>query len=90
MWGDDTSKLYTIPLQNRVTLQILNHWYPLKDLKEAFAVWRRAEQLQLRSKQRIIVTDEDSVLRTEMDNLESQEEDDPRRFLWFKPMSWLG
>jgi hypothetical protein len=32
----------------------------------------------------------DSVLRTEMEHLESEEEDAPRRVLWFKPMSWLG
>jgi hypothetical protein len=33
---------------------------------------------------------EDSVLRTEMAGLESQEEDAPKRILFFKPMSWLG
>ena len=33
---------------------------------------------------------EDSVLRTEMVDLESQEEDDPKRILFFKTMSWLG
>ena len=33
---------------------------------------------------------EDSVLRTEMENLESEEEDASRRFFWYKPMSWLG
>jgi hypothetical protein len=43
----------------------------------AFAVSRRAEQLRLRTQQRIIATAEDSVLRTEMANLESQEEDAP-------------
>ncbi len=63
------------PLQNRLTLQIINHWQPFKDIKQAFAVSRRAEQLRLRSHQRINATSEDFVLRTEMDNLESQEED---------------
>ena len=53
-------------------------------------VLRRAEQLRLRTQQRIIATAEDSVLRTEMVNLESQEEDAPKRVLWFKPMSCLG
>ncbi len=38
---------------------------------------RRAEQLSLRSQQRIVATVEDSVLRTEMVDLESQEDDDP-------------
>jgi hypothetical protein len=88
--GEDASNLPTINPQNRVTLQILDHWQPFKDLKQAFAVSRRAEELRLRSQQHIIATAEDSFLRTEMDNLESQDEDAPRRVLWFKPMSWLG
>jgi hypothetical protein len=37
-----------------------------------------------------VATVEDSVLQTEMTGLESQEEDDPKRILFFKPMSWLG
>jgi hypothetical protein len=44
----------------------------------------------LASQQRIVATVEDSVLRTEMAGLESQEEDAPKRLLFFKPMSWLG
>jgi hypothetical protein len=68
--------------------QILNHWLPFQDLKKSFMVSRRAvEQLGLWPKQRIMTTAEGSVLRTEMTNLESQEEDAPRRILWFKPMS---
>ena len=55
-----------------------------------FAGSRRAEQLNLRSQQRVVVTVEESVLKTEMADLESQEEDDPKRLLFFKPMSWLG
>ena len=51
---------------------------------------RRAEQLRLHSQQRIVTTVEDSVLRTEMAGLESQEQDVPKRILFFKPMSWLG
>ena len=51
---------------------------------------RRAEQLSLRSQQRIVATVEESVLRMEMVGLESQEEDDPYRALFFKPMSSLG
>ena len=65
-------------------------WPPFKDLKQTFAVSRHAEQLRLRVQQRVVATFEDSVLRTEMGSLESQEEDAPRRVLWFKPMSWLG
>jgi hypothetical protein len=51
---------------------------------------RRAEHLSLHSQQRIVSIVEDSVLRTEMSGLESQEEDAPKRILFFKPMSWLG
>ena len=79
-----------MPSQHRVTMQILNHWQPFRDLKLMFAVSCRAEQLRLRSQQRIVATAEDSVLRTEMASLASQEEDAPKRIIWFKPMSWLG
>ncbi len=44
----------------------------------------------MRAQQRVVATVEDSVLRTEMENLESEEEDAPRRVLWYKPMIWLG
>ncbi len=37
-----------------------------------------------------MATVEESVLRMEMAGLESQEEDVPKRILFFKPMSWLG
>jgi hypothetical protein len=50
----------------------------------------RAEQLSLCSQQRIVDTVEDSVVRTEMSGLESQEEDTPKSILFFKTMSWLG
>ncbi len=82
--------LMVIPAQNRLTHQIVQHWQPFRDRKLTFAVSCRAEQLRLRTQQRIIATAEDSVLRTEMVNRESQEEDTHRRVLWFKPMSWLG
>jgi hypothetical protein len=55
-----------------------------------FANSRRAEQLSLHSQQSIVVTVEDSVLRTEMADLESQEEDASKSILFFKSMSWLG
>jgi hypothetical protein len=38
----------------------------------------------------VVATVEESVLKTEMTGLESQEEDDPKSLLFFKPMSWLG
>jgi hypothetical protein len=79
-----------IPSQHRVTQQFLSHWQPFRDLKLMFPGSRRAEQLSLRSQHRIVTTVEDSVLRTEMTGLESQEEDAPKRILFFKPMSWLG
>ena len=37
-----------------------------------------------------MATVEESVLRTEMAGLESQEEDDPKGVLCYKPMSWMG
>ena len=49
-------------------------------LQQTFAVSRRAEQLRLRKKQRIVATAEDSVLRTEMGDPESQEENVPACF----------
>jgi hypothetical protein len=52
-----------------------------------FVVSCRTEQLSLLSQQHIVVTFEDSELRTEMDVLESQEEDDPKCILFFKAMS---
>jgi hypothetical protein len=79
-----------IPSQYRVAQQILSHWNPFQDLKLMFAGSRRAEHLSLCSQQSIVTTVEDSVLRTEMTDLESQEEDVPKRILFFKPMSWLG
>ena len=69
--GEDASKLVAIPTQHRVTQQILSRWQPFKDLKQTFAVSRRAEQLRLRVQQRVVATVEDSALRTEMENLES-------------------
>ena len=68
-----------IPSQLRVTQQILSHWQPFLDLKLMFTGSRRTEQLSLHSQQRIVATVEDSVLRTEMGDLESQEEDAPKR-----------
>ena len=79
-----------IPSQFKLTKQILLHWQPFRDLKLMFAGSRRAEQLSLRSQQRVVATVEESVLKTEMAGLESQEEDAPKRLLFFKPMCWLG
>jgi hypothetical protein len=46
------------------------HWTPFQVLQQAFAVSRRAVQLRLRTQQRIVATADDSVLRTEMGELE--------------------
>ena len=59
-------------------------------VKLTFVVSCRVEQLRFRAQQRIVAIVGDLVLRTEMENLESEEEDVPRRVLWYKPMSWLG
>jgi hypothetical protein len=88
--SDSNAAVTVIPSQHRVALKILSHRQPFRDLKLRFASSRRAEQLCVRSQQRIVATVEDSVLRTEMSGLESQEENAPKRILWFKPMSWLG
>jgi len=56
-----------------------------KDLKQTFEVSRRVERLCLRASQRVVATVEDSVLRTEMENLESEEEDAPGGFLEISP-----
>jgi hypothetical protein len=66
-----------IPSQFKVTKQILLHWQPFRDLKLKYVGSRQAEQLSLRSQQRIVATVEESVLKTEMAGLESQEEDAP-------------
>jgi hypothetical protein len=88
--GEDASNVAAISVQNRLTHQILSMCQHFEDLKQTFAVSRLAEQLRLRVHQRVVATVEDSVLRTEMASLESQEEDDPRRVLWFEPISRLG
>ena len=85
MRGEDVSNVASIPAQNRLTHQILSTWQPFKDLKQTFAVSHRAEQLRLRAQQRVVATVEDSVLRTEMENLESEEEDAPRRVYGSSP-----
>jgi hypothetical protein len=38
----DSNAVAVIPAQHRLTHQILNHWLPFEDLKQAFAVSRRA------------------------------------------------
>ncbi len=90
VWDENSvsnADVAVIPSHHRVTQQILNHWQPFWDLKLMFVVWCLTEQLILLSQQRIVVTVEDSVLRTEMNGLESQEEDVPKCILFFKPMS---
>jgi hypothetical protein len=66
-----------IPSQFKVTKQILLHWQPFRDIKLKYVGSRQAEQLSLHSQQRIVATVEESVLKTEMAGLESQEEDAP-------------
>ena len=89
MRGGDASNV-TIPAQKTLTHQILCLWQPFKDLKQTFAVSRRAEQLRLHSQQRVVATVEDSALRVEMGALESQEEEASKRILWYKPLGFIG
>jgi hypothetical protein len=93
VWNESStsnSGVAVIPSQLKVTQQILLHWQPFRDLKLKFVGSRRQEQLIWRCQQRVVVTVEESVLRTEMAGLESQEEDAPKRVLFYKPMNWLG
>jgi hypothetical protein len=89
-WDENSSSnagVTVIPSQFKVTQKILLHCQPFRDLKLKLVGSRRSEQLSLRSQQRIVATVEESVLRMEMTGLESQEEDAPKRVLFFKPMS---
>jgi hypothetical protein len=51
MCGEKTLPTCPPSPAQEVTLHILNHFRPFKDLEETFAVSRRAEQLCLRTKQ---------------------------------------
>ena len=76
-----------IPSQDRITLQILNHWKNFRDLKLMFEGSCRAELGNLSSHQSIVDTVEPFVLRTEITGFESQEVNVPKRILFFKSMS---
>jgi hypothetical protein len=71
-------------------MQILDHWQPFRDLKLVIVGSCRAEQLGMRSQQRIVATVEDSVLRTEIAGLESQKEDAPKCILFFQADELAG
>jgi hypothetical protein len=79
-----------MPSQFKVTKQILLHCQSSRDLKLKYVGSRQAEQLSSHSQQLVVATVEESVLKTEMTDLESQQEDPPNRILFFKSMSWLG
>ena len=78
--GEDTSEAGpTIPTQHSLTHQILQHCQPFRDLnlEQTFGVSCRAEQLRLRVQKRV----------EPQTGPGPQEEDVPRRDLWFKSMS---
>jgi hypothetical protein len=79
-----------IPSQPRITLQVLRHWQHFRDLKLMFVGSHRAEQLRLRSQQRIVATVEDTVLRTEITSFESQAGDSPQAYLFFQANELAG
>jgi hypothetical protein len=79
-----------MPSQFKVTKQILFHLQPFRDLKLKYVGSRQAEQLSSRSQERVVTTVEESVLKTEMAGLESQEEDAPKCILFFKPNELVG
>jgi hypothetical protein len=43
VWGEDASNMTNIPLQHRVTMQILKHCQTFRDLKLTYEVSRRVE-----------------------------------------------
>ncbi len=65
-----------------------NYNTPVKDLthKDLLMI---TFTLRFRTQECIVITVEDSVLWTEMGDLESQEENAPKRILWYKTMTWL-
>ena len=71
-----------LPSQFKVTQEILRKWQPFRDLNLKFVGSRRQEQLSSLCQQRVVATVEESVLRTEMTGLESQEENTPKRVLF--------
>jgi hypothetical protein len=86
-----TSVSWTVRTKYRrmyIVFQVLDKYFMYHN--QTLTVSHRPEQLPFRVRQHVVTTVEDSVLRTEMGRIESQEEDSPRRVLWFKPMSWLG
>ena len=93
LWDESSASnagVGAIPSQFEVTQQIQCYWQPFRDLQLKFVGSRRLEQLRSRSQQRVVATVQESVLRTEMEVLEPQEEDVPKRILFYKPMSCLG
>ena len=84
------SNTVTIPVQYRVTQQIISRWKSFKDILRTFVVSRLTEQLRLHTEHRVVSTVEDSTLCVEKSVLESQEEDTPKRTLWYKPLGFLG
>jgi hypothetical protein len=73
--GKDASNVAVtaMPVQNRITLQILSMWEPFKVLKQTISVSLRAEQLRLRAQQRVVATVEDSILRSKTPSHRSDE-----------------
>ena len=67
----DVSNVVVIPVQNRLTHQILSHQIlnmcqPFKDLKQTFVVYRRTEHHRFCEQYCVVTTVEDSILLKEM------------------------
>jgi hypothetical protein len=77
-----SSHQHTYIGQDKVLSVVLSFLIHNKQLM--FPVSCHTEQLNLCSQHRIVNTVEDSVLRTEMTGLESQEEDTPKSILYFR------
>ncbi len=92
MCGERTLATLPPPPSPPSTGSRLRLWRPFQGLHQAFAVLRRVEQLR---PQRIVASAVESVLRTPQGASRdgasrAQEENAPKRVLWYKPMAWLG
>jgi hypothetical protein len=84
------SQKSVIPIQHSVTEQLTKNWATFQDLCQHYICTRFEEQLQLHLPQQHKATVTDSTLRVEMNALEEQANNVKARYLYWKPLSWLG
>ncbi len=59
-------------------------WRPFQDVKQTFEVSHRPTKSHFRTQHHVVPTVEDNVLLTEMENLESEEEEHDRGLFHFR------